>query len=281
MVSYMHQVLNMPLSAALASFEAARHPGLFHAPYIQDLFKRFGKGEPAPAAPSAPQWALNPSTLVPATSAAATGFAVPVARQGPLPVLSATAPAASAPKAAGGGGEGGSGDEKLPAGWTKHFSKTHNRPYYFHKATGKQKWDPPKAESGGGAGAKGSSLKMGALHILYKHQKSRKCSSWRDKEGVQIKARTVDEAKKMMERLRDEIHNEARQASKPLREVFSQRAKKESDCSSGPQSAGDLGLFDMGKMQPAFEKATLATQIGDVSGVIESDSGVHIIFRYA
>ena len=48
MVSYMHQVLNMPLSAALASFEAARHPGLFHAPYIQDLFKRFGKGEPAP-----------------------------------------------------------------------------------------------------------------------------------------------------------------------------------------------------------------------------------------
>ena len=85
----------------------------------------------------------------------------------------------------------------------------------------------------------------------------------------------------MMERLRDEIHNEAREASKPLREVFSQRAKKESDCSSGPQSAGDLGLFDKGKMQPAFEKATLATQIGDVSGVIESDSGVHIIFRYA
>ena len=33
--------------------------------------------------------------------------------------------------------------------------------------------------------------------------------------------------------------------------------------------------------QPAFEKATLATKIGEMSPVIESDSGVHIIFRYA
>ena len=33
--------------------------------------------------------------------------------------------------------------------------------------------------------------------------------------------------------------------------------------------------------QPAFEKATLATRPGEISAVMESDSGVHIIFRYA
>ena len=34
-------------------------------------------------------------------------------------------------------------------------------------------------------------------------------------------------------------------------------------------------------VQPAFEKATLATKVGDISPVMQSDSGVHIIFRYA
>lgn len=32
-------------------------------------------------------------------------------------------------------------------------------------------------------------------------------------------------------------------------------------------------------MQPAFEKASFALQIGDMSDVIETDSGVHLIER--
>mmetsp|Transcript_42157 Transcript_42157/g.35406 ORF Transcript_42157/g.35406 Transcript_42157/m.35406 type:complete len:122 (-) Transcript_42157:154-519(-) len=121
---------------------------------------------------------------------------------------------------------------------------------------------------------------MGALHILYKHQKSRKPTSWKDPEGLSIKSRSIADAHAMMEKVREELHQESRDTGSSLQDVFGQRARKESDCSSYKQG-GDLGIFDKGKMQPAFEKATLATKVGDISPVMQSDSGVHIIFRYA
>jgi hypothetical protein len=206
-VSYMHQVLGKPLPEALADFASAKAPGIFHAPYIQDLYTRFATGEIAPPAPAPPAWTLDTSKLVPARGA----FVLPAARPGPLPVLPA-APAAAPPpqsrapessKAANEPPEADAGaNERLPSGWTKHWSKTHNRAYYFNKATGKQMWDPPPAgssssSSSGGGG--GEPTKMGALHILYKHQKSRKPTSWKDKEGDIIKARTVNEAQAMLQ----------------------------------------------------------------------------------
>ena len=66
--------------------------------------------------------------------------------------------------AAGGGGDGGGDggelsreevvrrteggasirhDDALPEGWTKHWSRSREMPYYFHKETGKQQWRPP------------------------------------------------------------------------------------------------------------------------------------------
>jgi hypothetical protein len=66
-------------------------------------------------------------------------------------------------------------------------------------------WDPPPAGSTGSSsssssgGGGGEPTKMGALHILYKHQKSRKPTSWKDKEGDIIKARTVNEAQAMLQ----------------------------------------------------------------------------------
>ena len=42
-----------------------------------------------------------------------------------------------------------------------------------------------------------------------------------------------------------------------------------------------INPFSITPLQPAFEKATLATSVGGMSPVIESYSGVHIIFRYA
>ncbi|KAI9190602.1 uncharacterized protein BJ171DRAFT_543799 [Polychytrium aggregatum] len=44
---------------------------------------------------------------------------------------------------------------------------------------------------------------------------------------------------------------------------------------------GDLGFFGPGAMQPAFESATFALQVGELSGPVESDSGIHLILRTA
>jgi NIMA-interacting peptidyl-prolyl cis-trans isomerase 1 len=55
-------------------------------------------------------------------------------------------------------------------------------------------------------------------------------------------------------------------------------AATESDCSSAKKS-GDLGFFERGQMQPSFEKASFALKVGEMSGPIWTDSGVHLIIR--
>lgn len=53
-----------------------------------------------------------------------------------------------------------------------------------------------------------------------------------------------------------------------------------SDCSSARQG-GDLGFFGRGQMQKPFEEATYALPVGGMSGVVQTDSGTHIILRTA
>ena len=60
--------------------------------------------------------------------------------------------------------------------------------------------------------------------------------------------------------------------------TFADVAKKVSDCSSAKRG-GDLGEFGPGQMQRAFEDATYALKIGEMSEAVETDSGVHVILR--
>jgi NIMA-interacting peptidyl-prolyl cis-trans isomerase 1 len=55
-------------------------------------------------------------------------------------------------------------------------------------------------------------------------------------------------------------------------------AVSESDCSSA-RKMGDLGFFGRGDMQKEFEEAAFALEPGQVSGVVETASGLHLIER--
>lgn len=44
---------------------------------------------------------------------------------------------------------------------------------------------------------------------------------------------------------------------------------------------GDLGVFTRGKMTPPFEKASFVLKVGELSELVESDSGIHVILRIA
>lgn len=56
-------------------------------------------------------------------------------------------------------------------------------------------------------------------------------------------------------------------------------AVSESDCSSA-RKMGDLGFFGKGDMQKEFEDASFQLKPGEMSHVVETASGLHLIERY-
>ena len=62
--------------------------------------------------------------------------------------------------------------------------------------------------------------------------------------------------------------------------AFPKYAAARSDCSSF-KAKGDLGFFGRGDMQRPFEEASFALQPGQMSGIVSTDSGYHLIYRIA
>ena len=60
--------------------------------------------------------------------------------------------------------------------------------------------------------------------------------------------------------------------------TLAELAVTESDCPSA-RKGGDLGWFGRGEMQPEFESAAFGLNVGEMSGVIETASGLHLIER--
>lgn len=79
---------------------------------------------------------------------------------------------------------------------------------------------------------------------------------------------TDDEAKAKAEDLRKQIVGGA---------SFDELAKKESDDVGSGARGGDLGSFSRGQMVPEFEQAAFNAKVGDVTPVVKTQFGYHII----
>ena len=62
-----------------------------------------------------------------------------------------------------------------------------------------------------------------------------------------------------------------------MADTFPVCAKEHSDCSSYANN-GDLGFFGRGQMQHPFEDASFALSVGEMSDVVSTDSGYHLIY---
>ena len=100
---------------------------------------------------------------------------------------------------------------------------------------------------------------VGASHILITHTEATEATSVRSRE----------EALAEIERIQVEIEGGS---------DFAELARIRSDCPSKKQD-GYLGRFGRGQMVPSFETAVFALEVGDKSGIVETDFGYHIIFR--
>ncbi|MBF0247677.1 MAG: peptidyl-prolyl cis-trans isomerase [Alphaproteobacteria bacterium] len=100
---------------------------------------------------------------------------------------------------------------------------------------------------------------VAASHILLMYAGSMRSSATRSK----------DEALAQIEDLKSQLDGGA---------DFAALAKDHSDCPSG-SGGGALGTFGRGQMVKEFEDATFSMDVGDVSGVVETAFGYHLIKR--
>ncbi|MBL8600570.1 MAG: peptidyl-prolyl cis-trans isomerase [Myxococcales bacterium] len=82
-------------------------------------------------------------------------------------------------------------------------------------------------------------------------------------------------------RTRDEAQTRAREVLRRARggEDFAQLARQFSDEPGASQSGGALGAFGHGQMVPPFEQAAFALNVGEISDVVETSFGFHVIKR--
>ena len=108
-----------------------------------------------------------------------------------------------------------------------------------------------------------------AAHLLIKHTGSRNPVSRRTGKTVTLSPENAKE---------ELVYYQSRILQEGLHDAFPKYAQERSDCSSY-QRYGDLGEFERGMMQKPFEDATFQLPIGQMSNIISTDSGYHLIYR--
>ncbi|KAJ6609331.1 hypothetical protein B0H10DRAFT_2064379 [Mycena sp. CBHHK59/15] len=158
--------------------------------------------------------------------------------------------------------------------WIVQISTSRGAPYYFNTETKESSWSPPPELSEDQVNAllkasqeaKSKSGQVRASHLLVKHNGSRRPSSWKENKIT----RSKEEAIEILRGYQAQIGTST--------DKFAELATTHSDCSSHDQG-GNLGWFGHGQMQKPFEDAAYGLQVGQISDVISTDSGVHLVMR--
>ncbi|KAF5383381.1 hypothetical protein D9757_008415 [Collybiopsis confluens] len=163
-------------------------------------------------------------------------------------------------------------------GWEVRLSNSRGVPYFYDPETKDSTWKLPPGMTEEQAnqlpGAEYLSApkvpegQVRASHLLVKHSGSRRPSSWKEADIT----RSKEEAVKILQGYQTEIGGSA--------ETFAKLAAVHSDCSSHAKN-GDLGFFGHGQMQKPFEEAAYSLEVGQISDIISTDSGVHLVMRTA
>ncbi|GAA6013235.1 hypothetical protein JCM11491_006323 [Sporobolomyces phaffii] len=172
------------------------------------------------------------------------------------------------------------------------FSNSRKRAYFYSPSTQESRWEVPEALAdadlstlpgaqylSGGASAQGQPAaasnggtnKVRASHLLVKHSGSRRPSSWKEANITRSKEEAVEILKRHIDTIKSQPDTTA---------AFADLARTESDCSSA-RDGGDLGYFGRNQMQKPFEDAAFGLAVGQMSDIISTDSGVHVILRQA
>jgi parvulin-like peptidyl-prolyl isomerase len=113
----------------------------------------------------------------------------------------------------------------------------------------------------------------GAKHVLIQYKGSNRAGPNITLDKDAAKKRAEEVAQKAAKLVKDNQDFEA------LSTKFGELAKKFSDEPGADKRGGDLGRFRAGSMVPAFQAAVEKLKKGEVSGVVESDFGYHVILR--
>jgi len=114
-------------------------------------------------------------------------------------------------------------------------------------------------------------------HIVLK---SRDCKNPVDK----VRNKPVTRSRAEAERLLCAVLKDCEADPKRRSAVFAQRCRELSECQSslrGGDMAGDLNWVRRGKMGAAFDEAAFTLQVGQLSDLVDSDAGIHVIWRTA
>lgn len=118
----------------------------------------------------------------------------------------------------------------------------------------------PQPETESATAAPAAENTVSASHILLAYEGADRSSA----------TRSDEEAKKLADELLKKIN---------AGEDFDKLAEENSDCPSGKSAKGSLGEFGRGAMAKEFEEGAFALKVGEISPVIKTAFGYHIIRR--